>query len=124
MPNGGSDNCLTCWFNSLNEGKAGHPENLSAERAYCVIREVTIHYKSSTYCLNHPQHNPAKIDIPMGPIYIDPEWSGARRVWIKSPDTENIRAKLISLLNEIPEGPSFEVGALMRPYEEIIKQVG
>ena len=125
MPNGGADCCGTCCFNSLNEGK--HIPICVGKKGImkCIIRDIEILRPFFTYCANHPRHNRSEIDLPIGPVFIaDLENKSYRRiVWLKPSDNENIRLKLLSLLNDIsneieqkyPTQTSFE--------EEIINQL-
>lgn len=103
MPNGGSDNCGTCWFNRPNEGKAGYnekPEKVFID-SYCMIREMKIDNPYYTYCANHPHHNPKRIEFPVGPVYIMGE--KGREVWMKSPENPKIIKKLLEALSDIDE---------------------
>lgn len=103
MPNGGSDCCGTCWFNRRNRGEAGyrHARDESVE-PYCEIRDVSIKNPFYTYCANHPHRRPDRDRIPIGPItrYAGDGMSNDRKVWILSPDTEEIRLHLLNLLSE------------------------
>jgi hypothetical protein len=55
MPNGGSDNCGTYWFNAKNK---------------CSIRELAIEHSLYPYCSNHPYRLPDKDSIPIGPVFV------------------------------------------------------
>ena len=98
MPNGGSDCCGTCWFNSANEGEAGYRKGPPQGEAHCTIRGLEIETPFWTYCANHPHHNPERVEVPIGPVYVWNDDANARRVLEKSPDTEEIRAELLNLL--------------------------
>jgi len=127
MPNGGSDNCGTCCFNSINKGRTGLPKNfgygLRKGKEHCLVRDVDIPSPFYTYCANHPYHNPAKIDVPVGPVYVHDDHSGIRKIWIESPDTEEVRRKLIELLESLSDVPTDNID---HEYfnKEIIKQIG
>lgn len=66
MPNGGSDNCRTCRFNSINI-KEGIDANYPEPRydATCVIRKFLISNPLGTYCANFYSGN----EQPEGPIF-------------------------------------------------------
>ena len=102
MPNGGSDCCGTCWFNSINDGEPGYHgiQKIidSSEQSYCLIRNETIEDPMYTYCVNHPHHNPQRIEIPIGPITT----GESREIWKEPLDTEEIRQFLINYLKSIP----------------------
>jgi hypothetical protein len=115
MPNGGSDNCGTCWFNVKNKGERGMPVYMQhahePEAPRCQIREgLLIPDPLYTYCVNHPHHNPNKTDVPIGPVFRHE----SREVWTKSPDTPEVRDALLAALadvassarEEYPAGPS------------------
>jgi hypothetical protein len=116
MPNGGSDNCGTCWFNVKNKGERGaqvymrHASEPGVAR--CQIRGgLAIRNPLYTYCVNHPHHNPNKIDVPIGPVF----HHEGRAIWTNSPDTPEVRDALLAALayvasnprSEYPAGPSF-----------------
>ena len=63
MPNGGSDCCGTCWFNSKNNGEQGYHGSEKEGVAICTIRNLEIPDPFWTYCANHPHHNQNKIDL-------------------------------------------------------------
>lgn len=106
MPNGGSDNCGTCWFNSKNKGEHGH--EAFAKHAYepgplrCLIRDgLVIGNPLYTYCVNHPHHNPSRIDVPLGPVYRHED----RELWTLSPDTPAVREALLAALADVAANP-------------------
>ena len=82
MPNGGSDNCRSCQFNSVNihEGiDANYPK--PRYDATCIIRDFLIRNPLGTYCANH---NSGK-KHPEGPIYTDSFTSEGKRLpWHKN----------------------------------------
>lgn len=124
MPNGGSDCCGTCWFNSTNEGKVGHFDTLPGAEVRCVIRDILIEIPFWTYCPNHPHHNPEKITVPIGPVYRDAGGYPYRReVWVESPDTEEIRSLLLRLLETMPENPVAEYPSSPKLDEAVIDQL-
>ena len=105
MPNGGSDCCGTCWFNSANKGKAGYPPKDRNLPHYCEIRDLDIENPFYTYCANHPHHRPDRDPIPIGPVH-SAVYAGAgmygREPWEPSPDSEEIRQHLLDLIR-LPE---------------------
>jgi len=104
MPNGGSDCCGTCWFNTKNKGEAGYSHADDPEPDSCRIRSLEIHDPFYTYCANHPHRNPQRVDVPIGPVYVGEE----RTLWRRSPDTENVRSRLLGLLSQVSANPSPE----------------
>ena len=44
MPNGGSDNCGTCWFNTKNKGETGLGRFRDPAPDFCSIRELAIEH--------------------------------------------------------------------------------
>lgn len=81
MPNGGSDNCRSCQFNSINieEGiDANYPE--PRYDGTCVIRRFLISNPLGTSCANYHSGNKQ----PDGPIFTDSFTSeGKRLTWHK-----------------------------------------
>ncbi len=122
MPNGGSDCCGTCWFNRANEGRAGHPKNPRGD-AFCEIRGVPIANAFWTYCANHPHHNPNRVNVPVGPIFVCDDYPYTRRVLEKCPDTESVRSKLLELLEAMPETPRPEYPTATQFDEQVIDQL-
>lgn len=96
MPNGGSDCCGTCWFNRANRGRRGDRDGSIAP--YCEIRDLAIDDPFYTYCANHPHRRPDRDPVPIGPVVQG--WD--RELLQPSPDTPQIRAHLLGLLNGIP----------------------
>lgn len=107
MPNGGSDCCGTCWFNAKNKGEAGHGHAQDPEPAICTIRNLPIEDPFYTYCGNHPRRRPERDPIPIGPVFTG-DYTGARTFWKPSPDTEEIRQHLLTLVGAIVEQPATE----------------
>ena len=114
MPNGGSDNCSTCWFNRKNKIEAGSIEEHRRDSGepYCEIRDEPIEDPGYTYCANHPYRRSGRDPIPVGPMLVA-EVAGVgtyRRVPLKpSPDTEEIRQHLLNLLNKPDETDAHHV---------------
>ena len=124
MPNGGSDCCGTCWFNSRNKGKAGRNRSAGrSERHYCIIRELPIHGAFYTYCANHQYRNPGRIEVPIGPVWIGRS-DGYREVWKLAPSTEGVRLNLLNLLRQIQEQPSPKYPIGIHRDNMVIWQVG
>ena len=121
MPNGGTDNCMNCWFNLRNREHptsqpAGRtdPQRTALERRkrlqrnlrvgpdsdYCTIRDLIIEERAYTYCANFCPDISTPASIP-GPIPIGPVTRGLERsVWVRSPDSEKIRLRLLELLEQ------------------------
>jgi hypothetical protein len=127
VPNGGSDNCGTCVFNDVNEGKtaAELPEARQnpRETARCLVRGVEIAGPWWTYCANHNYHNPNRVRTPVGPVYTCFVRYSPRVIQAPCPDTPDTRAGLLALLNEMPEKPVGERSTATRFDDEVIKQL-
>lgn len=104
MPNGGSDCCGTCWFNRNNDGRPGYHGSDAPAVPHCIIRHIDVPDPFYTYCANHPHKNPGRIEIPLGPVYSGDSF-GNREILLPAPDSEEIRAAMLKLLQEIPEQP-------------------
>lgn len=124
MPNGGSDNCGTCFFNRKNRKETDENKVDNREKDFCIIRNIPIECSFWTYCSNHQHHNPDRIDIPIGPVYVCKENSYGRVVSIKSSDREEIRLKLIELAEKMKEQPAEEYSAGVYLDEAIVMQLG
>ena len=125
MPNGGSDCCGTCRFNRKNKGEVGYKHADDPESPFCVIRELEIENPFYTYCSNHPHHNPNKIDVPVGPVFICIDCMTCERaIWVESPDNESVRLKLLELLDQISEAMPNEYPFGASLPEMIIYQLG
>ncbi len=122
MPNGGSDCCGTCWFNSKNNGEVGHGGAKKEGIVKCIIRNLEIPNPFWTYCVNHPYHNPQKIDLPLGPVYICDSYPYYRKIWKLPPDTEEIRKKLLEILDNTDASEKEEYSE-MNLEEEAIHQL-
>ncbi len=122
MPNGGSDCCGTCWFNRKNHGAAGYAHVRSTEPAYCEIRNIEIPDPFWTYCANHPHRSPERDRVPIGPIFVDR--GKGREILKDSPNTEEVRAALLSLLAGIHEEPMEEYPIGIYRDEVIVWQLG
>jgi hypothetical protein len=90
--------------------------------ARCVVRDFDIENPFYTYCANHPHRNPAKLTVPFGPVFVGDSF-GHRRVWKLSPDTEEIRLKLLEMLNNIREEPTQDYPAGFYLDEVVILQL-
>ncbi|NOZ21909.1 MAG: cellulose biosynthesis cyclic di-GMP-binding regulatory protein BcsB [Planctomycetes bacterium] len=123
MPNGGSDCCGTCWFNTANEGDPDYRKGPPPDEVRCTIRSLEIETPFWTYCANHPHHNPARVEVPIGPVYVTDGYPYTRRVLEQSPDTEEIRAGLLDLLGHMEEVPNAEYPTPTELDEEVIKQL-
>jgi hypothetical protein len=123
MPNGGSDCCGTCWFNAKNDGQAGYGHAVDPGPSVCAIRNLPINNPFYTYCANHPQRQPDRNSIPVGPVYTG-DSSGARTLWKKSPDTEDIRQYLLTLLDRMQEQPDSEYPIGIYLDEIVVWQLG
>ncbi len=120
MPNGGSDCCGTCWFNKKNKGDAGYDHAYSSEADYCTIRGLLIEDPFYTYCANHPHRRPERDPMPIGPVFMGME----RRLWRQSPDNEDIRLHLLSLLEKMEEKPRSEYPIGFFLDEVVVWQLG
>ena len=105
MPDG-SDCCATCWFNAKNNGEAKPhavlAQSSSPEPDACVIRALPLHDPIHTYCANHPERNPARIEVPVGPVFT----GEGRELWRRSPENDEVRATLLEMLSEISDQPA------------------
>ncbi|MCY3773633.1 MAG: hypothetical protein OXG98_16630 [Gemmatimonadetes bacterium] len=113
MPNGGSDCCGTCRFNTANAGRRDYdplPDGNVA--SYCEIGGLDIEDPFWTYCGNHTSRLKRGFDVPLGPVYVH-EWvsdvnpktgnqilRSNRRLWIDAPDTEEVRVQFLRFLKE------------------------
>lgn len=120
MPNGGSDCCGTCWFNSKNDGESGYHGTKKEGAVFCKIRNIEIDDPFYTYCINHPHHNRKRIEIPLGPVYSGED----RQLLFEAPDNEETRLSLVKLLEEIKEKPTSEYPFGRGLDEEVIIQIG
>lgn len=123
MPNGGSDNCGTCWFSARNKGEArSAPGAIGPD--HCTIRDVAIECPLWTYCNNHPHHRHERDAVPIGPVWeCGDGYPYRRKVLYPSPDTEEIRLHLLELLREIKEVPPYEYGTVYTD-EVVVWQLG
>ncbi|MHA1364428.1 MAG: hypothetical protein ACTSP1_18205 [Candidatus Freyarchaeota archaeon] len=78
MPNGGSDCCATCPFNSVNSGRSWEP--------FCEVRGFPIEDPYWTYCGNHPRRNPLLVRSPRGPV-----WAAVFEAYDSKPFSEGVR---------------------------------
>lgn len=123
MPNGGSDCCGTCWFNSKNKSQLGYDHTSGPEPDFCTIRRLKIEAPFYTYCGNHPHRRPEQDRIPIGPVFIG-DSSGSRKLWKPSPDTEDIRQHLLSLISRMEEQPHPEYPIGTYTDEIVVWQLG
>ncbi|MCY3600181.1 MAG: hypothetical protein OXN85_09430 [Gemmatimonadetes bacterium] len=98
MPNGGSDCCGTCWFNRANRGRRGSGNHDRSIASHCEIRDLPIRNPFYTYCSNHPYRLRRREPVPLGPVFVAEGAESTRKVWMASPDTEEIRNHLLKLL--------------------------
>lgn len=114
MPNGGIDNCGTCWYNDANIVARGEAPNRS-EGAFhfCTIRQFQPADPFWTYCLNHGYAQPDGAPIPVGPAYgikEDGDHLYERTPITSHPDSEPIRQQLLRVLTgQDPMPVPFEV---------------
>lgn len=123
MPNGGSDCCGTCWFNTKNKGEAGYAHAFEPGPNHCQIRDLSVENPFYTYCANHPQRNPDRLPEPIGPVYTG-DSQGQRVLWRQSPDSEPIRKQLLNLLAGIPLNPPPEHPLGLQLADVVIWQAG
>ena len=123
MPNGGSDCCATCWFNAKNKGQAGYDHTHDLEPDICTIRRLPIEDPFYTYCCNHPHRRPERDSIPIGPVFTGDSF-GNREIWKPSPDTEEIRQHLLTLLDQMGEEPISEYPIGIYADELVVWQLG
>ena len=76
-----------------------------------------------TYCANHPHRRPERDRIPIGPAFRSDSF-GARQFWRPSPDTEEIRQHLLSLLDAQEQQPSSEYPIGVYADEVVVWQLG
>jgi len=124
MPNGGSDCCGTCWFNSKNNGEPGYGHSRAPEPASCTIRNLTIENPFWTYCANHPHRRPQRDPIPIGPVFIHDNATGGRKLLEPSPDTSEVRQHLLVLLTQMKAKPASEYPIGIYADEIVVWQVG
>jgi len=123
VPNGGSDCCGSCWFNAKNKGEAGYDHTDDPEPPFCTIRGLAIDDPFYTYCGNHPHRRPDRDPTPIGPVFTGND-SGERTLWQPSPDSEDIRQHLLTLLSQIEERPSSEYPLGIYLDEIVVWQLG
>lgn len=103
MPNGGSDCCLTCWFNATNRGYRywrDHRDELIP--SHCEIRDLEIEDPAYTYCANHPHRRPNRDRTPIGPVFQGDSF-GHRKLWKQGPDTPEVREHLLDIVRDLFE---------------------
>ena len=124
IPNGGSDCCGNCPFNTRNEGRwRSHRLDIPGPQI-CTIRELPVRDEMHTYYANHPHRNCGRIEVPIGPVwsqYPDPTYY--RQIRKLSPDREEVRVTLLALLKQVEETPHWEPeGAYLD--DTVIWQIG
>ena len=92
------------------EGASSYIPTYNTLPDHCEIRDLAIEDSFYTYCANHPHRRPERDRIPIGPVTChggwkedQPEVEYPRYVWKPSPDTEEVRQHLLSLLDSIFE---------------------
>jgi len=128
----GADCCLYCCFNRANEGRSGFGDEANALRTdehFCEVRGFEVSdLPHLTFCANHPHHL-RHIDVPVGPVWQSMRVDGGDYVRARfkdSPDTEEIRATLVELLDgmlEVPAHPTW-FGPVEQFDEAVIIQLG
>lgn len=123
--------CDTCWFNTENDGS---PMELSAtvnglRDAGCVrcqLRGGSYPNPVWTYCANHQLLNPGRIAVPVGSVYVRSPDVGqgelSRRVLQPGPSEEDVRIRLIALLDDVSRGVA-DWSPAPRFEEELIRQL-
>lgn len=107
MPNGGSDCCLTCWFNSTNRGYRNWMDQRDESiPPYCEIRDLEIEDPAYTYCANHPHRRPNRDRTPIGPVFQGDSF-GHRKLWKQGPDTPEVREHLLDIVRDMFENRPF-----------------
>lgn len=90
MPNGGSDCCGECGFFVPDDDHGG----------WCSIRNLYTINPFWTYCANQTYRNSEKIEIPLGPVWINDSRPGkgySRVVWQPAPsEASQIGLRLVS----------------------------
>lgn len=127
MPNGGIDNCFTCWFNTRNRGEVNHAHVAHDGDNYCSIRQLKIEGEPAyTYCANSPYNSSedfrpdGKIQVPVGGVYKHSDDSPRRVLWQPAPDSEEIRQGLLALLEKIEETPVLYAGGAEMSWDDMV----
>lgn len=122
MPNGGSDCCGTCRYNSVysERARSARPEQLANIR--CQLRDFVPDDPFWTYCANHPHHNTQDARTPVGPVYASDGLYG-RVEKLPAPDQEQVRLGLVDLAMRIPQVPEPEYPGETSFSVEIIKHI-
>jgi hypothetical protein len=76
-----------------------------------------------TYCGDDPHRRPERDPIPIGPV-LTADSSGARQIWKRSPDTEDVRQHLLALLGGMQEQPASKYPLGTYLHEIVIWQLG
>lgn len=101
MPTYGNDCCAKCCYNELKQDAADGGQR--ARKAKCALRQLTIDQPSRRYCINHPNHNPRKIQEPVGPVFKAGSYPSLHGVWKCPPNSPAIRTRLLALLEEMTQ---------------------
>ena len=104
MPNRGSDCSGTCWFNLKNKREKGYDHVGSPEPNFCTIRRLPVEDPLYPYCGNHPHRRPERDTISIGPVFTGDAF-GNREIWQPSPDSEEIRHHLLTIISPILSTP-------------------
>lgn len=127
MPNGGIDNCFTCWFNTRNKGEVNHAHTYYDGENFCSIRQLNIESEPAyTYCANSPYNTSEnldaseKIQVPIGGVYIHASDLPRRALWQPAPDSEEIRQGLLTLLKKIEETPILYAGYIEMSWDDMV----
>jgi hypothetical protein len=125
MPNGGSDCCGTCPFNRKNRGEAGYAHARDPGPDHCDIRDLPITHSFSTYCANHPHHNPGRLAVPIGPVWVGTGgFPYGREISEPGPDTPEVRAEVLRLLAAATPDPISDYPGGFAITEAAIRQAG
>jgi hypothetical protein len=148
MPNGGSDNCGTCWFNRRNNGRYAQVVDRSAEGQppdECMLRVQPITTPPFyTYCANHPQHNSEDGQVlrsqtsegsiyydfgptvPIGPILTMKSHAEGRVLSADSPDSAYVREYLLAIAKDMHRGnwPLNTVERIPQRWHAVLWQLG
>jgi hypothetical protein len=101
---------------------AAHGADSQEREDFCTLRGVPVNDGMGVNsCVNHPHHNRRGITTPIGPVFVSSLEMSWRYIAIQSPDSEEIRALLLSLLHGIKALPGYEYsnGFAFTPYVAI-----
>jgi hypothetical protein len=120
MHDGSLDCCGTCWFNSIFLKKERKKDNVKV--GICTIRDFVIYNPFGMYCINHPNYNQNKIEVPLGSVFVNDGYGKPqrRKILYDPIDNETIRLWLLDFLDKIPnESQLYQTNI----EEEVIKQL-